>query len=76
MTLVESLATVSIDVDLVAEAALIVTVKGERIAACGIFFTRVKDVLDDKTEFVAGIVRRNSLDEFASCLSVVTIPCL
>lgn len=59
------LATVSIDVNLVADTVLVIAVKEDRIAACGIFFARVKDVLDDKIEFAAGIVRRNSLDEFA-----------
>ena len=64
------LATVSINIDLVADTVLVVAVKEDRIAACGIFFARVKDVLDDKIEFAAGIVRRNSLDEFARRLPV------
>ena len=58
-------ATVSIDIDLVAETALVVAAKEDRIAARGIFFARVKDVLDDKIKFADGIVRRNSLDKFA-----------
>ncbi|MBR4384632.1 MAG: hypothetical protein IKP64_13875, partial [Selenomonadaceae bacterium] len=40
------------------------------------FFARIKDILDDKTEFAAGIVRRNSPDEFAGCLPIVKSPCL
>ena len=55
-------ATVSIDIDLVAETALVVAAKEDRIAARGIFFARVKDVLDDKIEFA----RRKSFD-YSSC---------